>query len=291
MGLKSRILIGSGLAAGVAGIAILTGQFSSDEPAPSSPASERSGRHAPLVTNKQKAEAVGKFGDRLPQGPGPSTSEVARRSLATMLSLPVNGTAHYYNRGTNTAFAEACSNDAARSVTCTLDVLSMTSQIRHTVKTAYELDDKSNIVTHSEKTQAQDWTNDDTLLYDSIKADVKTKALDDGSSLKRVLTDGRILQNSLYEVSSYGKGGVALCSVVPVSSARVIDVCVSFDKANYEVRSAALPQISNAGSMNQILTQPQAALRDFNKDDQDFLDKYRAKIGAGGKPSYIFRPD
>lgn len=281
--------MGSGLAAGVAGIAILTGQFSGDEPE-LSPASILAGRHAPLVTDKQKAEAVKHFSDKIPEGPPPSTNDVARLSLATMLSLPVDGTAHYYNRGTNTAFAEACSKEGPRGISCTLDVLSMTAQIRHTVKTSYELDPQSNIVTRSEKTHAEDWTNESTLLYDSIKAGVSAKEQAAGSPLVRHLNNGGVLQNSMYEVSPYGQGGVALCSVVPVSPKRAIDVCVSFDNAGYEVRSAALPQISNTGAMNHILAQPQAALRDFSSEDRDFLDKYRAKIGAGGKPAYIFRP-
>lgn len=286
-------MIGSGLAAGVAGIAILAGQFSGDDAAELSPASILTGRTAPLVTDKEKAEALKNFGDKLPEGPAPDTDEVARRSLATMLSLPLDGTARYYNRGTNTAFAEACSMDGPRSIACTLDVLGMTAQIRHTVKTTYTLDSKSNIVVRSEKTHAEDWTNDSTLLYDSIKAEVNAKEKEpvSGSPLTRALSDGGVLRNSMYEVSSYGKDGVALCSVVPVSPKRVIDVCVSFDNAAYEVRSAAMPQLSNAGSMNQILAQPQSALRDFSADDRDFLDKYRAQIGAGGRPAYIVRPD
>lgn len=290
MGLKSRILIGSGLAAGVAGIAILTGQFSGDETEPPSAPVLNEG-HAPVVTDKHKAEALKNFGDVIPKGPAPDTNDVARLSLATMLLLPVNGTAHYYNRGTNTAFAEACSKGGARSISCTLDVLNMTAQIRHTVKTTYELDPQSNILTLSEKTHAENWTNDSTLLYDSIKAEVKAKEPASGSPLTRRTSDGDVIKNSMYEISTYGQGGVALCSVVPVSSKRMIDVCVSFDKAGHEVRSAAMPQLSNTGAMNQILVQPQAALRDFSSDDRVFLDKYRAQIGAGGRPAYIVRPD
>lgn len=288
--MKSKILLGGGLFASVGVAAMLSAQAPGDVSAP-----ERD--PAPLTLNGEqpvppdsKDTALRAFKDTLPEDQL-STDEVARRSLITSLSLPVNGAANYYNRGTNTAFREACEagTGSERSVTCKLDVLSMTAQLRHIVETTYTLDPASNITMTSEKRDPQLWSQDSSKLYDQIKAAATTRTWAAGSPLARQSDQG-VVQNALYEVSSYKRGAVTLCSSVPVSPKRGIDVCTAFDQMHFEVTSAAMPVLTNAGTLNQILLQPQAAHRDFNNYDGEYVDKYRAQQQPGG-PAYVIRPD
>lgn len=251
----SKALLAVGFKGGAASVALLLGACNSDAP---------------------------------PEKDVPETSLRDLRALATSLSLPVNGSAYYYNRATSTAFRETCEALPDR-VRCRLDVLGMIAQIDHVAQTDYTQEANGSVKTDSVVVHQNDWMQESTMLYNKIKANPQKLEWAAGWPLARVAQNqGQdIVQNNIAEVTAQGPSDVAYCSVTPVNAKRWIDVCVLFDGARYEVASAALPRIELASSLNEVLKSDVAVSRDFNQYDRTYLDKYSAKVKADGKPAYV----
>lgn len=223
------------------------------------------------------------------------TQDTYTQDLATTLSLPVGKTVGYFNRATNTALSERCEVDPDKSVSCRLDVYGITAGLVHRVKTNYAVDQEGRVTTQSTKASPQIWSSDSHMsVYQNIKANAQVAEWAAESPLARVAqNEGKqVIQNAIGERTPFGERGVAVCSVVPVSDKRGIDVCMAFDRATNEVRSSALPRLEVAGALNAALTQPQAAIRDFSdRRDSAYLKDHSAKLPSGGGPSYFMRSD
>lgn len=213
--------------------------------------------------------------------------------LAKVLALPVAGSSHYFNRATNTALRESCKAVSDNAVTCRLDVLGLTAQIAHTVYTGYERDASGAITVKSRKSDVMGWSQNLSAQYRSFRDMASKYEWSSGSSMVVVGDNqGRnLVQNNVYQVSVSGQDGVSVCSSVPVNDCRGIDVCLSFDKGRYEVLSVALPRVGPAGSLPATLTNPAAAVREFDQYDDEHFGIYRSQIGAGSHSAYVMRRD
>ncbi len=225
--------------------------------------------------------------------PPADTSASAHELMISELALPVNKTAIYYNRATNTAFREACLPANEKAVTCRLDALGMTAQIAHSLQTTYAVGEGNRITAQTNLIGADHWSSAYTAEYKGAKQAAQFLQWSAGSPLAHVAQNqGRdIVQNAVAEITPHGSDGVAYCSIVPVSEKRGFAACIAFDAARNEVRSAVLPRLEATGALNETLLAPQAVSRGFNRDDADYLARYVKSLNGGAGPAYIFRKD
>ena len=213
--------------------------------------------------------------------------------MAGALALPLGKTAFYYNRATNTAFREACLPAKEKAVSCRLDVLGMTAQIAHSLQTTYSIGEGGRIAAETSLLIADEWSSAYSAEYKQAKQSAQFLQWSAGSPLAHVAQNqGRdIVQNGVAEITSYGSDGAAHCSVAPVTDKRGFNVCLAFDGARNEVRSAVMPRVEAAGALHETLLSQQGVSRGFNRDDGDYLARYAKPLNGGAGPVYIFRKD